>query len=259
VEYRPERFSFAANNLISETGEHWVALGLSSSDECPAGLVLEPDEWEFEVNVLLGDLGPTAISFPLQFCSQSQNPPPGVTESQMAMARVADRLGVQSIGANFYQDDGISCMGPVAMDLGNSFTGEWYVFGTAGAAVTRTQIISLEYTLQNDTASSINVNFAFDSDLDVDWALFDDPEGTHPIPTAVPVPDSDAKSVFLIGQNPISASQDAGQYIVDITASSGATSYDLSSLIWVAEWVAPPTPVPSGDTSVYLPALMKPR
>ena len=153
LEYRPERHTFLANELPQAAGEHWAALGISTTEpvSCPAGLNVPKNWWGLKADLLL-DLSdqPNACAgcrVLVYGCYEGQNPPAGL--AAQALART---MGIES-----YQGEGITCFGPKPTFL----AGGGLHFGGAGmAAITPTRPITLYEIIRNGTGDAVTLTLA---------------------------------------------------------------------------------------------------
>ena len=260
AEYRPERFTFLENKLPSASpGEHWVALGLSSSPptSCPTLPELKPGKWELQATAYL-DLGTDPRVLPIYFCYEGQSPPPGVSALQMAAARIASASGAD-IGITSYQDQGITCLGPKLLHLrDDADRPDLSLYGSSAHSISPTETITLHHRLAASTAMTVALDYA--CPLGITWDMYIDCHNAYPTPITSPIwvdtpYDYDYEDVCLAAHQVQIGAED-GPYTLVVTATSVMTpgiSSTASDMLWVGAWVAPP----GGDRDVYLPVVLR--
>ncbi len=251
VEYKPERFAFAANALPAKPGEEWVVLGAADPGgaTCPKGLDLPAGTWSFLAHLWL-DLSDQpnnclGCQIPAYVCYEGQELPPFVDG-------LASKLALRAVGQRSYRGEGITCAGPLLLQLNNPNT--WELGSVSTQHVTPTQTISLHHYLH--ASSWMQATLQVTSTLDVDWGLY---EGSYDAPNldrpiAGPV-SFGTKDVWAVS-GPVPEGADPGAYTITVRATkSGSTDERVATdLVWVGDWVAPP----AGAAVVHLPLLQRP-
>jgi len=245
LEYRPERLNFLANELPSAPGEHWAALGISTTEpvSCPTGL--NSSNWGLMAKLLLDlhDQPDECRGCPVLFygCYEGQNQPP----EGLGLRSLAHSLGVES-----YQREGITCLGPMPVHL-EEYGSNLHLGGTVAAFITPTLPIMLHgYILgPND---DVTVTMQYTSTVD-GWRFYggdwDKPDLNRPITdaTEIVVPANSPANLWAVN-DPVPADTVAGPHslIITVTTTSSPilTTWHAIAL-WVGDWVAPPTPGPS--------------
>ena len=256
LEYRPERHTFLANEMPQAAGEHWVALGISTTEpvSCPAGLNVPMNGWGLEADLWL-DLHdqPNACAgcaVLVYGCYEGQNPPAGL--AAQALART---MGIES-----YQGEGITCFGPKPTFLAG---GGLHFGGIGTAAITPTQPITLHQIIENRTGDAVTLTLAYTSTVS-NWRFYtgdwDAPDTGSPIipgATEIVISNQDAAFMWVVN-NPVPADTPDGPHSLVLTVTSTTsptlTTWDAVPL-WSGGWVAPP---PAGTGyRIYLPLVVK--
>ncbi len=266
VEYRPEWANFAANNLPSADGEHWVTWGLSPTADitCTAGLTVAQDSWGIAAHLLL-DLHdqPDACEgceVRTYYCYEGQDPP-AVFQSQPAASALRMARIAQAVGAASYQGQGITCIDAGPLHLGDD--SGLHLGWTEGAWITPTQRITLSEHLKNQGNVPLTVTLAWTSSLESAWRMYggtwDNPDLGAPITSETQIalgtsyPD---KFQYLWLFNDVHTDTVAGLHDLVITATVATTpalfTWD-SVPLWAGEWVAPG----EGQRYIYLPLVLR--
>lgn len=262
LEYKPEHFTFLANELPSARGEHWLALGAKSSPSitCPQGL--DTRDWEFETHFYLdfGGVQDTCAGcvLPVYYCYEGEDEP-------FAGALLAQTFGEADITS--YQGWGLTCLGPQPLTLsGSSGPDPAFELGKMHMAwITQTQTISVVHALQNDLgAVPVTVTLDYSSTLGLPWGIYSG-DWTGPDIPLVPITNPvylgssppDYRRIFwMIVQVPAGTPDGPETLIINATdVYDPANAIWTSDLLWVGEWVPPP-PAPFWH-QVYLPVVME--
>jgi hypothetical protein len=236
LEIRKERSEWMENNLPSQTGEHWVALGVADDPKvtCPSGL--NQESWEFYLEFPV-DLVGKADTLPLYFCQEGEDPPPiGQTVANLLIHQSDDNSGKTTTG------EGITCIGPQdhplsvtpVIHIGNPAV-LWNIIPPK--KVQHQHYLSL-------SSKPMTLNLSIDSDLaSAGWTLYKDsagaPDLSNPIPSTY-IATNTFSFFWLVGNIP--SGTPSGSYRVAITAVQDGvpeTSTTTSDLIWVGQWVPP--------------------
>jgi hypothetical protein len=261
LEYRPERLTFLANELPSAPGEHWAALGISAAEAitCPAGLNVAPDDWGITGNFLL-DLrdqpdacqGCTVLVYG---CYEGQGAP---------WATLEQRMLARSLGMESYQGQGVTCIGPKAVHLEEAFAPTLHLRGSAAAAITPTQAISLSNEVWGP-GYVVTVTMDYSSTAQ-GWQFYGgDDSGPDlgaqltPNATEIGLPNAFMPRYIWAVNNPTPAGTEAGPHSLVITVTSPIfsflTTWDAIPL-WSGGWVAPPA---GAGYRIYLPLVVRNR
>ena len=259
LEYRPERHTFLANALPQAAGEHWAALGISTTEpiSCPAGL--NAAEWTIEADFTL-DLhdqpnaceGCTVLFY-------------GCYEGQESLASQATRLLARAMGVESYQGEGITCFGPKPVHLVPR-TGNLHISGPMAVEITPTLPATLSAVIVNSTGEAVTLTLGYTSTMGGwqfyggDWGAPDTNQPIIPGVTEITIPGTGLVSaVVWAANNPVSADTEAGPHSLILTVTS-TTSPTLSAWesvpLWSGGWIAPPPPSES-KYRVYLPLVTK--
>jgi len=261
LEYRPERLNFLANELPSAEGEHWAALGISSTVPitCPEGLNVAMNEWGFRAELLLDlhDQPDTCEGCVVRYyyCYEGQESPLEFVAQQAAAAALA-----RSWGLNSYQGEGITCLGPRVHHLVTWDSG-LHLAGTEFAPITPTHPITLHEHVDNQTGGVVTLTVDYTSTVGGDWQLYGgtwtDPNLSDPITEATQIVLNNWQShnIWLINDG-VPTDTQGGSHSLVITATS-VTSPSLYTWdeipMWAGEWVPPP----GGWRKVYLPLVLR--
>jgi hypothetical protein len=196
---------------------------------------------------------------PIYYCYEGQVPP-------AALAGVSRLLGA-GVAATTYQGWGITCLGPHPLRLhGDPPMPGFEIGSTHTGWITPTQPITLSHYVLNLSNAPVTLTLSYSSSLDLPWGIY---SGTWQAPTLPLVPITeplrlkaptggmrDVRTFWLIGSAP--AGTPAGAETLIITArdvTSPARSVWTSDLVWVGDWVAPPTPI--HWRALHLPLLLR--
>jgi hypothetical protein len=241
LEVRSDRISFMENVLPSVNGEHWVALGVDSTNKvtCPAGLNLL--NWEFFVEYPVNPAVPID-TFPLYYCQDGQNPPPiGLTALSLLANQKVD------VHAPGIQLEGVTCLGPYAQNIN---TNPVIYVGHPNTVWNKLPLdeIRLQHYVQV-IGLAPTINFIISSNISgLGWKLYEGDENapnlskevdiTKPY-TALPT----MMFFWMIGTVP--GGTRPGSYTVSLRVENNTkpAEYGASTdLIWVGQWVEPPLP-----------------
>jgi len=255
--FRTDRFTFAANELPQAAGKIWVTLGVAPTPAltCPAGLATS--NWEIYLDLQLDlSYAPNncnGCTLDVFLCYEGQELPGSrlakyVTRQQVnrTLEQLARTNGAQA-GVRNYQDWGITCAGPLPLQLIDDPTwSNWYLAGASAQAITPTLPITLSHILEGSVPNPPQlVDLRFSSDLDAGWRWSD---GTKIITPPISF-SSGLLNLYLVGQAP--ADTPDGLYSTQITATlrNRPSDYRLvTDLIWVGDWVPPPLDMTSTPT-----------
>ncbi len=245
--YQPAQFTFLANALPHQDGEHWIALSAAEDEAttCPAGLNISAEHWVFDTEIWF-DFGGEQDTYKDQilwvyYCHRGQNSPVSA--------------GVQLTPTNFgpYQGQSVTCLGAHPLRLRDFGTPNppFVLYGEATGSITPTQTISFHHTIRNLSDQAITVTLSISSSASLPWALF---EGTQSGPTEPRTPlempitlenefgfPNNERHFWLIAEMP--AATESGPETVRVTAHNSenpAQTTWTSDLVWVGDWVAPP-------------------
>jgi len=266
LEYRPERFTFLENELPAAEEEHWLALGLSSSDPitCPEELEMGGGDWQIEVNMWLdfgGEKNACAdCVLPLYYCYEGQDPPLVFSLLARASGGNAARLTSSQVSATPYQGQGITCIGPdpLRMMEWGATSPPFSLAGTHMFRVSPTQTISLPHRVTNlDGPVTITLDYA--SSLGLPWGIY---SGTYDAPAIPLVPITGpivledtppGRYFWMIAEVP-PGTQGAETLLITATSALSPTLFAWTSdLGWVGDWTAPPLTKPL----IYLPVVLR--
>jgi len=258
LEYRPERLSFLANELPSAEGEHWAALGISSTTpvSCPQGLNLAVDGWGIIANLLL-DLHdqPDACEgcvVRYYYCYEGQESP---------LDFVAQQAAARALGVASYRGQGITCLGPKLYHL-TPWDSGLHLGGTEFVPITPTQSITIHEHVDNQTGGVVTLTVDYTSTVSGEWRLYggtwNDPNLSDPITEATQIVLNNGAShqIWLLDDEAPTSTQ-AGPHSLTITATSVTSAalytWDIVPM-WSGEWVAPPG---GFSNKVYLPLVLR--
>lgn len=250
--FRPERFTFAANELPQTPGKVWVTFGAVATPTltCPTGKTAS--DWEIYLNFQL-DLSYVPNNcqgcvLDVFLCYEGQELPGNRLtkyvarqQANQALEKLARGASTQT-GVQDYRDWGITCAGPLPLRLFDDPNGaNWELVGASAQAVTPTWPITLPVTLEGAVPNPPQLfDLQFSSNLNAGWRWSDGQQViTPPISYAGGPPKTVA---YLVGLIP--ADTKTGMYTTQITASlsSQPANYRIAPhLIWVGEWLPPPT------------------
>jgi hypothetical protein len=260
MEIRPERLSFANNHLPNKEGEAWVTLGLSDDQvtTCPAGLNIAKDRWHLFAEGLLDFSNQPdncdGCSLTLYYCYEGQDQPMGSALTSMLL---------KGAGIDSLQIEGITCIGPHPHPLNDSQS--WIMEGSSTDVVSPGESLAFHHFLILDSGEAVDINLTYSSTLDIEWKYYQDdgsyaPDLTKPITLPINLT---GFADFWIVCDPVPVNAPAGPHSLTITATDNDSgSMVTSNLIWVGDWVAPPTPKPIEPPPVdkyylYLPLVLR--
>lgn len=261
--FRPERFTFAANELPQTPGKIWVTFGAVTTPTltCPAGK--RTADWEialdFQLDLSYVPNNCQGCTLDVFLCYEGQELPGSRLAKYVARQqanRVLEKLvraTAAGAGVQDYRDWGVTCAGPLPLQLlDDPDWNRWMLVGASAQAVTPTWPITLSHRLEGGNFHPpALMDLAFSSNLQANWQWSNGAQIITP-----PIDYDGYKDIYLVGQVPVGAA--AGMYSVQITASmhSQPTDYRVATdLIWVGEWLPPPQGGPS--RKLYLPLVMK--
>lgn len=147
----------------------------------------------------------------------------------------------------------ITCLGPDLLKLQDDLA--WELAGGGIGWITHTQTISFGHTLYNWTPYPvIPLTFILEisSTAAAGWAFYADPAGQMPLADSIRV--DNVLEFWVFGQPPSDIPD--GPYDLVVTARTEdalPASQQVADLLWVGEWVAPP----SSHYRVFLPVVRK--
>jgi hypothetical protein len=261
LELRPERLTFLANTLPEAAGEQWLAFGVSpDAPACPAGLSIKAGNWT-TMGTLFLDLSHRPDNclgciLPIYFCYEGQDSP---------LAPLTSTL----VGKPASAAEGITCFGPQDVPIG---TGpNWNVMGAGSLTAMPPASLRFHHAVSNHTGVARDFNLSYQSDLSVSWRMYGGtstaPNLGQPLANTVRLTDNQVKFIWLIS-DPLPTNTRPGSYSVRFIAalaSEPAATRWASDIIWVGDWVPPPTPhaavtpTPTEPSrgGVWLPLLVK--
>ncbi len=260
-EVRAHYMTVLENAMPLPDGEHWLAIGAAGEPAvtCPQGLDVPAGDWEFEANLWLdfggGQDDCLGCILPLYYCYEGQEPPFLLAQ----MAAHADLSALQS-----YQGWGITCLGPQPLPLFDP-TPPFLLRPMHQAFISPSVTISLPHILWNTTYTPLTLALTYTSDAGLPWGLY---EGDYDNPTyprvAITQPltlgttaETRGRGLWAIVDVPPDAASGPSTLVITATdVSSPALFLWTSDLIWVGEWLPPPS-VPEGKRKVYLPIVAK--
>jgi hypothetical protein len=259
LQLRPERQHFLAAALPKAEGEEWLALGVvPDAPACPAALNVAAKNWSFAARIFLDLSGEPdycrGCILPFYVCYEGQTEPLTSQATALALA-----LAGGSPGVTTYSGEGITCLGPQALQLITSVV--WKLAGEGTAIVTPTQSIQFHHYIANRSGGSLTYNLTTESNLGVTWRIYSGtsaaPNLSQPITPPMAVANNEFKHFWLIS-DPLPAGTAHGPYSLRLTAAPVSAPTDVQwtgDMIWVGGWVAPP-PEPEIH-HIYLPAVFK--
>lgn len=249
VELKPSRFTFAANAFPAEEGKTWVALGPAADAEsdCPANMNLPAGQWSYRAHLWL-DLSAQQnncvdCELSTYVCYEGQELPSFVPS-------VAGPLALKALGLNNYQDNEITCVGPLITRLND--TG-WTLGGTGGGHYEPGDRIELHHYLE---AGWKQATVEISSTLHIELGLYEGSWNTPNLGRPINGPVSFGFKDIWVVSEPLPQDIEDGAYVITLRATSTSDPSDqrvTSDVVYVGEWVAPPT----GPLPVYLPMLVK--
>ena len=261
LELRPERLTFLANTLPEAAGEQWLAFGVSpDAPACPAGLSINARNWT-TMGTLFLDLSHQPDNclgciLPIYFCYEGQDSP---------LAPLTSTL----VGKPASAAEGITCFGPQDVPIG---TGpNWNVMGAGSLTAMPPASLRFLHAVTNRTGVERDFNLSYQSDLGVTWRMYGGtssaPNLGQPIASPLRLGDKLTKFIWLIS-DPLPTSTRPGSYslrFVAALASAPTATRWASDIIWVGDWVPPPTPRPAvtptpteqSRGSIWLPLLLR--
>ena len=261
LELRPERLTFLANTLPEAVGEQWLAFGVSrDAPACPAGLNINARGWT-AMGTLFLDLSHRPDNClgciqPIYFCYEGQGSP-------------LDAMAVSLAGKPAAEEEGITCFGPQDVPIGGG--PNWSVMGAGSLTAMPPASLRFLHGVSNRTGVEQDFNLSYQSDLDVTWRMYGGtssaPNLGQPIASPLRLGDKLTKFIWLIS-DPLPAGTRPGSYSLRFAAALAAAptaSRWASDIIWVGDWVPPPTPRPAVTPTptepsrgiVWLPLLLR--
>ena len=255
LELRPERMTFAENELPSASGEQWVTMGaaLTPQTDCPDGL--NYTNWSYQITVPT-DLVGKGTEIPIYFCQEGQNPPPFAPAAFQAAgqgSKVKKTLAVQAAG--------ITCLGPQNHSLLTSSTIQLDSPAIAWN-IQPSKVVNMRNEVLIFGPRPINLRFTINSQLTgVSWALYEGnqtqtaPDTFKPITSPFTI-NSFLTQFWMVGTIPQGTA--SGSYNIILTAEKDGDptiTSSLTNIIWVGDWVPPPTAL-TGNL-LFLPLLQK--
>ncbi len=257
VEYRPERLTYLQNTLPSVPGEHWLALGVQITPalSVPEGLAIEPGSWDVWGELAI-EVPQEVSSLPVYLCAQGAA---STLRTALAAGRLLGRLPAELDGVNAVQAQGITCAGPLGMNLYEENDASLTLHG-GGGLITYTQPVSLmHYIVLNPYSPGMQVQFDLHSELDAGWKLYRDNGSQAPDPNQPiegPVDPNDSFLFFWVtGTPPLGAAP--GAYPLWLTASlttQPTVTQTIIDPLWLAEWTPPPPEPLPGEPLLIGPA-----
>ncbi len=255
LELRPERMTFAENELPALGGEHWVTLGAAQTPKatCPAGM--NYTSWEYHVSLPV-DLAGKGTEIPLYLCQEGQDPPP--------FAQVAlQTLGQGSKGRKTLavQTGGITCLGPQNQSLVPFLTPNTVDLGNPAIAwnIQPPKEVRIRHIAQVNSVGLMSLNFSINSQINsMNWTLYEGDDKAPNFSRPIPSPYLTKGFVFIWLVGTVPAGTASGPYNVKVTATKAdepTVNGSATDIIWVGDWVPPPTAL-TGNL-LYLPLLQK--
>ena len=254
MELRPDRMTFAENELPAVSGEQWLAMGAVQTPKavCPAGL--NYTNWSYQIS-LPADLAGKGAEIPLYFCQEGQNPPP-FAQAALQQFSTGWARGLQTFAGS---TGGITCVGPQNHSLVPSLTAGSIQLNPAVAwNIQPPKEVRIRIGMEVNYSVFIDLNFSINSQIgNMTWTLY---EGDYTTPTLTrpivsPYKTKGPQSIWLVGTVP--AGTASGAYNVILTAVKAgdpAIASSATNIIWVGDWV-PPATTPTGK--LFLPLLQK--
>jgi hypothetical protein len=241
LELRPERLTFLANTLPEAAGEQWLAFGVApDAPACPAGLSIKGGNWT-AMGTLFLDLSHrpdncVGCILPIYFCYEGQEPP---------LASLTFSLAGNAAPAA----EGITCFGP--QDVPIEGGPNWNVMGAGSRAAMPPASVRFLHAVSNHTGVERDFNVSYQSDLAVTWRMYGGtstaPDLGQALTSTVRLTDNQYKFIWLIS-DPLPAETRPGSYslrFIAALASAPTASRWASDIIWVGDWVPPPSPLPT--------------
>ena len=264
--FRPTRFTFVANALPAKAGHIWMALGAQQTPAltCPADK--QSGSWEVHTALTL-DLSYAANScngcvLNLYLCYEGQTLPGNAAQRYVmgqAFNTALKQLTASTAGAGVqsYRDWGITCAGPLPLQLINDPEwNNWMLMGASAQWITPTWTITLPHALEGGAFTPpALIDLDYDAPFDADWHWSDGTATiTPPVSFAGGWPPT---NVYLVGTVP--AGTPTGLYTVVVTATrqTAPTDFRVSSdMVWVGEW-SPPSEGGAPTHLLYLPLVLR--
>jgi hypothetical protein len=253
MELRPERMTFAENELPALSGEHWVTMGVAQIPKttCPNGL--NYTNWSYQIS-LPADLASKG-EIPLYFCQEGQDPPPFAQAALQTFVQ-----GTKGRKTLAVQTGGITCLGPQNHSLVTTSTaGNIQLDPAIAWNIQPPKEVRIRIGMQSNYSVFIGLNFSINSQIgNMTWTLY---QGTYKEPTlskpiSSPYYTKGPEPIWLVGTVP--AGTAPGPYNVTVSAVKAddpAVTGSATNIIWVGDWVPPPTAL-TGN-ALFVPSLQK--
>jgi hypothetical protein len=254
LEVRSDRIAFMENQLPPAAGEHWVALGVAKEPKITCPLSLTIPSWEFNYTFPVNPASPIS-RLPMYFCQDGQDPPPIGDLALNVLAGHADASAVPSA-----QMEGITCLGPQehvllppVIYVGHPNT-VWNAFpGDEVRLMHFVQVIGLAPT----------VTLAINSEVPgFGWRVYTGTDSAPNLVTEVNITQPYTASpglmfFWMIGTVPTGASPGARNFTFRVEKAADPSKYgSATDMVWIGEWVPPPTPGGAKHT-IYLPLVLR--
>jgi hypothetical protein len=243
LEYLPERNEWLENTMPDVPATRWAALAPSGDEVAfmEERFPLDAGVWEFYVTGIVELMdqpaGCDGCVLEIFACHEGSEPPP-VFDTLLSLGW-AKTAGVQT--------DGVTCVGPWAERLVDSWSGSPAdfdpPFAFSGQGVRRVQppeTVQFRHLLQTD--GSQTMSFRVETTGSGTWTLyegdFDGPDLGRPVTGNLTVTGFD--EVWLVGDIPGDAPSGPEQVTVYAgRASAPAAELWVTNVVWVGEWVPP--------------------
>lgn len=257
LEYKSKYLSFLESEMPVASGEHWLALGAVETPAASCENVPTTTGWRFDTTLFMDFGGQTDTTqgkvLPFYYCYE------GLEAPGTLLRAVAGENAVS------YQGWGITCQGPHYLSL-SQYVSPLEIYGMYTEWITPTHTISFSHSLVNWTGSTMTVTVDFSSTMNLPWGVYygsedepDDPLAPITGPFQVkPFGPNPFRTIWLIADVP--AGTPSGMETLIITATdviSPAHKSWTSNLLWVGDWVAPPSETPTMKYWVYLPLVLR--
>lgn len=214
---------------------------------CPQNLSIPDGKWEWATEVPLdfGDAGSATRgpSFESYGCYAGSAPPlPFGTVAAIAA------------GVAWFQDNGITCMGPSPVHLEAAGNAALSLSGPVGARVRPPERVEQPHTLYNLSYGDLTVTATSVSSQGLPWKLYlggeDTPDLNHPVSGPVTLPRGASPRLWAVVDVPALGSplgggrtvtQGAETHTLTVTSTADPDHPAVSTdLLWLGEWKAPP-------------------
>jgi len=264
--FRPERATFVANAFPQEAGQIWVPLGVRQTPTLTCPTTAPSSQWEIHTRLTL-DLSYAenlceGCLLDVQLCYEGQELP-GNAAQRFVMERAFDSAleqlaeAVPDVSVQTYQDWGVTCAGPLPLQLiSDPEWSNWMLVGASAQWITPTWTITLPHALEGGAFTPpAGIDLDYDAPFGTAWHWSDGTATiTPPVSFAGGWPPT---NVYLVGTVP--AGTPTGLYTVVVTATrqTAPTDFRVSSdMVWVGEW-SPPSEGGALTHLLYLPLVLR--